>query len=566
MKTTGLQFRFLLVVAGFLAVAMAASVISLFRVYDSTQDLDRISREDFDSQQSILQATVNLKVQVQEFKNVLLRGDDAASFEKYWKAFEAAEKATEGEVRQAKAATPHREVRDQLEKFLGEHKAAGEAYRRGIEVFRGNRADPRAGDKAVAGIDRRPTETILEAGKTARDLGADAVTRAVKGAESALRFAIAITVVVIILVILAVWYFVRRAVLLPIEAAVGHADRIARGDLTADIRSSSRDETGQLLRSLAAMNGSLAQVVSRVRNSAEAVVSAARQVAVGTTEMSQRTEEQASSLEETAASMEELSSTVKQNAENARQADELARNASQRAQQGGAEVVRAVLTMSGISDSARKIGDIISVIDAIAFQTNILALNAAVEAARAGEQGRGFAVVAAEVRTLAQRSAQAAKEIKGLVADSVATVATGTQVIEQAGDTIQALVVDVQRVSDLMRSIAEASSEQSRGVQQVNRTVTEMDKVVQQNASVVQESMAAAESMRQQAGSLLQAVGAFRISREDAGVPAPDRAGGGSSAGAPAVGTMPGPRPALAGARTAVGTRSASADDDWEQF
>ncbi|MBL0140839.1 MAG: HAMP domain-containing protein [Betaproteobacteria bacterium] len=435
-----------------------------------------------------------------------------------------------------------------------------------MEVFRSSRADPRAGDKAVAGIDRRPTETILEAGKTARDLGADAVTRAVKGAESALRFAIAMTGAVIVLVILAVWYFVRRAVLLPIEAAVGHADRIARGDLTADIRSSSRDETGQLLRSLAAMNGSLAQVVSRVRNSAEAVVSAARQVAVGTTEMSQRTEEQASSLEETAASMEELASTVKQNAENARQADELARNASRRAQQGGSEVVQAVVTMSGISDSARKIGDIISVIDAIAFQTNILALNAAVEAARAGEQGRGFAVVAAEVRTLAQRSAQAAKEIKGLIADSEATVTKGTLVVEQAGDTIQALVVDVQRVSDLMRSIAEASSEQSRGVQQVNRTVTEMDKVVQQNASVVQESMAAAESMRQQAGSLLQAVGAFRISRDDAGVPVLEGDAGESSGAAPARAAKSGPRPALTGRGIAAAARTISADDDWEQF
>ena len=338
-----------------------------------------------------------------------------------------------------------------------------------------------------------------------------------KSADYAFRFAIAVTVIVIGLVIVAVWYFVRRAVLLPIDAAVGHAERIAGGDLTADIRSESRDETGQLLRSLAAMKESLAGVVARVRSSAEAVVSSARLVADGTTDLSQRTEEQATSLEETAASMEELASTVKQNAENAREADELARTASKRAEQGGTEVVRVVETMSEISRSASRIAEIISVIDAIAFQTNILALNAAVEAARAGEQGRGFAVVASEVRSLAQRSAQAAKEIKDLISDSVQKVDQGTHQVEQAGDTIQALVIDVQRVSDLMRSIAEASAEQSLGVQQVNRTVTEMDKVVQQNASAVQASNAAAESMRQQAGLLLQAVGTFRIAREAGG-------------------------------------------------
>ncbi len=563
MRTSGLQFRFLLVVVGFLAVAMAISIISLFKVYESTQTLDRIAREDFDSQLSILQATVNFKVQVQEFKNTLLRGHDAAAYEKYRAGFEAAEKATAEEARLARTATPHREVREKLEKFLAEHKAAGEGYRRALEAFKAAGADARAGDKAIAGADRAPTQTLQEATKTARDLGADAVALAVKGAENAFRLAIAITVLVIVLVVFAVWYFVRRSVLLPIEAAVGHADRIAKGDLTAEIRSDARDETGQLLRSLAAMNSSLADVVGRVRSSAEAVVTAARQVAVGTTEMSQRTEEQASSLEETAASMEELSSTVKQNADTAREADALARTASQRAEQGGAEVVKVVLTMSEISDSARRIGDIIGVIDAIAFQTNILALNAAVEAARAGEQGRGFAVVASEVRSLAQRSADAAKEIKQLIAASVEKVDAGTHVVEQAGDTIQALVVDVQRVSGLMRSIAEASAEQSRGVQQVNRTVTEMDKVVQQNASMVQQSSAAAESMKRQAALLIDAVGTFRISR---GEPAPGGA-------APLLHDSSAPAPGRALARQGGSPATKAVEpsrgldgDDWTEF
>ena len=273
-------------------------------------------------------------------------------------------------------------------------------------------------------------------------------------------------------------------------------------------------------------------------------------MAVGTTDLSQRTEEQASSLEETAASMEELSSTVKQNAENAHRADELSRGASKRAEQGGAEVVQMVVTMNEISTSASRIAEIISVIDAIAFQTNILALNAAVEAARAGEQGRGFAVVASEVRSLAQRSAQAAKEIKDLIADSVQKVDQGTHQVEQAGDTIQALVIDVQQVSGLMRSIAEASAEQSRGVQQVNKTVTEMDKVVQQNASAVQQSASAAEGMRQHAQALLKAVGAFRVSREAALPGAPGRESGRSLAIAPA--------------RPPAGRGEPG--DEWEQF
>jgi methyl-accepting chemotaxis protein len=315
---------------------------------------------------------------------------------------------------------------------------------------------------------------------------------------------------------------------------------------------------------LGKMKESLASVVTQVRSSADSVVTASSQVSAGTTDLSQRTEEQASSLEETAASMEQLASTVKQNADNARQADELARNASKRAEQGGAEVVRVVSTMTDISESARKITDIVSVIDSIAFQTNILALNAAVEAARAGEQGRGFAVVASEVRSLAQRSAHAAKEIKDLIGNSVQKVEAGTELVEQAGDTIQALVIDVKRVSDLMGSIAEASSEQARGVQQVNKTVTEMDKVVQQNASAVQESAAAAEGMRQQAEALVRAVGTFRLTTEDR---MREIAAGAASVSAPAraPALAPGSRSMPVKAKPAVPATMA-AGDDWEEF
>jgi methyl-accepting chemotaxis protein len=324
------------------------------------------------------------------------------------------------------------------------------------------------------------------------------------------NFIVVAFVIGAILAILAAFWLVRMIVPRLLEAR-GAAERVAAGDLAGEIGATSRDEAGQMLAAIGRMSNSLSEVVTKVRSSADAVVTAAGQVAAGTTDLSRRTEEQASSLEETAASMEELAGTVQQNADNARRADELARSASKRAEQGGAEVGRAVLTMNEVGQSAARIGDIISVIDGIAFQTNILALNAAVEAARAGEAGRGFAVVASEVRALAQRSAQAAKEIKSLISTSVERAQSGTRLVEQAGVTIEQLVSDVKQVSTLMASIAEASAEQSRGVQQVNKTVTEMDKVVQHNASAVQQSAAAAEAMRGQAQGLFEAVSTFRL-------------------------------------------------------
>ena len=294
------------------------------------------------------------------------------------------------------------------------------------------------------------------------------------------------------------------------------AAAIAHGDLTLAIERRRGDDAA-IVAAMADMREGLVDAVTAIRNSAEAVGSASRQIAAGDGELSARTEQLASSLEETAASMEELASTVKQNAQNAADADALAGSASSRAESGGRQVARLVGTMDEISRSAARIVDIIGVIDGIAFQTNILALNAAVEAARAGEQGRGFAVVATEVRALAHRSADAAREIKGLIDDSVARVAAGTSEAGEAGAAIEALVADVKKVGALMRSIAESSAEQSRGVQQVNQTVTEMDKVVQENAHAVQQSASAAEAMRLQAETLLAAVSRFRLATAAAG-------------------------------------------------
>ena len=297
--------------------------------------------------------------------------------------------------------------------------------------------------------------------------------------------------------------------------AVRDADRIADGDLSEPIVARSRDEMGRLSESLARMQDRLRTIVGGVRGNAEGVATASAQIASGNNDLSTRTEQQASALEETAASMEELSSTVRQNADNARQANQLAMGASTVAVQGGEVVSRVVETMKGINDSSKKIVDIISVIDGIAFQTNILALNAAVEAARAGEQGRGFAVVAGEVRSLAQRSAEAAKEIKTLISDSVERVEQGTTLVDQAGTTMQEVVGAIRRVTDIMGEISAASTEQSSGVAQVGEAVTQMDQATQQNAALVEESAAAAESLKVQAGALLTAVSVFKLGQGD---------------------------------------------------
>ncbi|HUX89146.1 MAG TPA: methyl-accepting chemotaxis protein [Gallionellaceae bacterium] len=288
------------------------------------------------------------------------------------------------------------------------------------------------------------------------------------------------------------------------------ANKIANGDLTVLVQTRSGD-TSSLLAAMKDMSEKLGAIVGDVRRNAESIGSAAKQIAAGNTDLSQRTEEQASSLEETAASMEELTSTVKQNAESARQANQLANGASKVAVKGGEVVGEVVGTMSSINESSRKIVDIISVIDGIAFQTNILALNAAVEAARAGEQGRGFAVVAAEVRNLAQRSAAAAKEIKTLIGDSVDKVEVGTRLVADAGKTMEEIVNAVKRVTDIMSEISAASNEQSTGIEQVNQAITQMDEVTQQNAALVEEAAAAAESMEEQAQGLIEAVGIFKL-------------------------------------------------------
>lgn len=342
----------------------------------------------------------------------------------------------------------------------------------------------------------------------------DAAKAETQAAAAAYKRAITLLVtgaVIAVLIAVMAGLWLVRSIRAPLQQAVQAADRVANGDLSGVIHVERQDETGQLLNALERMQGSLVQTVRTVRQNAEGVASASSQIASGNADLSSRTEEQASALEETAASMEQLGSTVRQNADNARAANQMAVNASQVAAQGGAVVAEVVETMKGINNSSHQIADIISVIDSIAFQTNILALNAAVEAARAGEQGRGFAVVAGEVRTLAQRSAEAAKEIKALITTSVERVQQGTQLVDKAGATMTDIVSAIRRVTDLMAEISAASQEQSQGVAQVGEAVTQMDQTTQQNAALVEESAAAAGALRKQAQDLVQAVAVFQL-------------------------------------------------------
>ena len=314
-----------------------------------------------------------------------------------------------------------------------------------------------------------------------------------------------------LLLAVALAWRLTRSVVVPIAQAKSIAQAIAEGDLTRPITVNGRDEATELLESLKTMQKSLGHLVGQVRASSDGIHTASSEIATGNLDLSGRTEQTASNLQQAASSMEQLTGTVKQSAESARQANHLASNAADVAQRGGQVVSEVVSTMDEINASSKKIGDIISVIDGIAFQTNILALNAAVEAARAGEQGRGFAVVAGEVRSLAQRSAEAAKEIKALIGTSVDKVESGSKLVAAAGETMSEIVASVQRVSAIIGEITTASAEQSDGIGQVNIAVTQLDQMTQQNAALVEESSAAAESLRDQAQRLAQVVGTFKV-------------------------------------------------------
>jgi methyl-accepting chemotaxis protein len=368
----------------------------------------------------------------------------------------------------------------------------------------------------------------------------------------------------LILLVLVCGVTLKASIVGPLVAAIGIARRVAKGDLTADVKVTSTDEVGQLLEALRDMNNALRALVTDVMQGAGSIAAASNEIASGNMELSSRTEEQASSLEETASSMEELTSTVKQTSDNARQANQLAASASDVAAKGGMVVGQVVDTMASINASSKKIVDIISVIDGIAFQTNILALNAAVEAARAGEEGRGFAVVAGEVRSLAQRSAAAAKEIKALIDDSVGKVEQGSTLVANAGSTMEEIVLSITRVTDIMAEITSATSEQTLGIEQINEAIAQMDQATQQNASLVEEAAAASETMQRQASDLAEAVRVFKLddAAAAAAAAAPARVAESARASAPAAARarVAPPRPKR------LAAASASTGDSWEAF
>ena len=399
--------------------------------------------------------------------------------------------------------------------------------------------------------------------------------------QRALWISLAVCVVVV-LGALALSGWLVNSLTEPLQRAVGLAEAIQDGDLTQDVHDDRGDELGHLLRALSAMGAKLRTVVGEVRMGVESVSAAAGQIATGNHDLSARTEQTAANLEETAASMEELTATVTQSADTARQANQLAAQAAQAAQHGGEVVGQVVVSMEHITESSRKIGDIIGVIDGIAFQTNILALNAAVEAARAGEQGRGFAVVAGEVRTLAQRSAEAAKEIKGLITTSVQNVEQGSHQVGQAGQSMGEIVESVRRVSDLIGEITASTTEQRDGIGQVNQAVANLDQMTQQNAALVEQASAAAASMSEQAQRLAQVVSVFNVGAYASQAAAPARSNARPAhapaprpvAAKPAHKPLPKPAakaaPAPAAARIAApakpATPAAGGQDDWESF
>jgi methyl-accepting chemotaxis protein len=427
-----------------------------------------------------------------------------------------------------------------------------------------------AGDAETA--DKVVSEKFMPAAAKYQDLLRDLLTMQRKSIDDAaatidhaatmsLRLQMALTVLLVLLVI-ACGATLKTSIVKPLAEAIVVARRVAKGDLSADVKVTSRDEAGQLLEALRDMNNALRGLVTDVMQGAGSIAGASDEIAQGNLELSSRTEQQASSLEETASSMEELTSTVKQTADNALQANQLAASASDVAAKGGVVVREVVDTMASINESSKKIVDIISVIDGIAFQTNILALNAAVEAARAGEEGRGFAVVAGEVRSLAQRSAAAAKEIKALIDDSVGNVDKGSSLVAQAGTTMDEIVESIKRVTDIMGEISAATREQTLGIEQINEAIGQMDQTTQQNASLVEEAAAASETLQRQAGELAEAVRVFKLDHAAAQAIASVRKPA-VTAQQPAALPVARPAPLKKPKREAV---AVSGDDGWETF
>lgn len=489
-----------------------ASVWSLFQLNQAIEAFATEAAQAVDQERKVSQMNLDFRGQVQEWKDLLLRGQNPEKFDKHWKAFVSDEAAVEDKARALSTQIQDPQSHELLTRFLKEHALMGERYREGLEAYKASGFNAASADVRVAGMDRESVAVLRVVSRrlaeTAQRIGEEAQRRA----DHARKWSLVALLVASLAGMGLAWLVHRSVVTLlggePAEAkATAHA--IAKGDLSRIVPLAPHD-TQSLMAALKEMQNGLAGLVSEVRASTDSLATASSQIAAGNQDLATRTQEQASALEQTAATMEQFSASVHTNAEGAQQAKQLALHATEVAQKGR-EVVRDVVgTIHGIQDSSRKISDIIGLIDSIAFQTNILALNAAVEAARAGEQGRGFAVVAGEVRELAQRSARAAKEIKHLINHSTREVESGTSLVQQAGETMEQVVRSILQVSEIVESISHANQEQFTGVQQIGAAISTLDEATQENAALVEESANVAQKLEHEAFKLVETVSVFK--------------------------------------------------------
>jgi methyl-accepting chemotaxis protein-1 (serine sensor receptor) len=496
----------------FIAVLLVALVAGLAGIYSLNHvvvDSGKTVQDNFARERAVGYIAVAYKVEEVHWKNVLLRAADAAAQQQEWNAYLAAETEVDSKAR-AVLAQLDGDARRTMARFVDLHAQQKPRYTAARAMVADGGAA--AADASVRGIDAEPSSLLAESIDLLSKSSA-AITEQAAASGSRTVTITTVLMLVVAAVVVAASLALSRAIIRPLQNALAVAQAITRGDLSGRKPPPRPDELGQMLSALGEMTASLHRIVTRVRGGTEAIVSASAQIEAGNADLSARTEQQAGVLEETAASIEQLTATVRQNADSADQARQLAAGAADVAQRGGEAVAQVVTTMAGIQRAGQEMGTIIATIDGIAFQTNILALNAAVEAARAGEQGRGFAVVAGEVRTLAQRSAEAARQIKQLIEASSEQIEQGGVLVDRAGATMTELMGSVSRVSDIIAEISHASQEQRAGIEQVHQAIGDMDQVTQQNAALVQQSAAAAGAMREQAVGLANVVDVFQLKR-----------------------------------------------------